>query len=103
MQRTQDQHPTSTFRPTKLTITAMSYTTTSSRLWTTVRRRLQSVGILRFYMTSSTSPSYGWDFLMMLAAGGQLAFDASRRLRSSEFSHFHVYARILQDLESKHC
>ena len=38
---------------------------------------------------------------MMLAAGGQLAFDASRQLRSSEFSHFHVYAlrRMANHLE----
>ena len=94
-------HPTSTSRTTKLTITALSYTTKSSRLWKKVRRRPQSVGILRFYMSYSASPFHGWDFLMMLAAGGQLAFDASRQLRSSEFSHFHVYAlrRMANHLE----
>ena len=94
-------HPTSTFRTTKLAITALSHTTKSSRLWKKVRRRLQSVGILGFYVTSSASPSFGWDILMMLAAGGLLAFDASRRLRSSEFSHLHVYAlhRLANHLE----
>ena len=37
----------------------------------------------------------------MLAAGGLLAFDASRRLRSSEFSHLHAYAlhRLANHLE----
>ena len=94
-------HPTSTFRTTKLTITGLSYTTKSSRLWKKVRRRLQPVGILRFYMSYSASPFHGWDFLMTLAAGGQLAFDASRQLRSSEFPHFHVYAlhRMANHLE----
>ena len=85
-------HPTSTFRTTNLAITALSHTTKSSRLGQKVTRRLQSVGILRFYVTSSAPPSPGWDILMMFAAGGLLAFDASRRLRSSEFSHSHVYA-----------
>ena len=94
-------HPTPTFRTTKFTITALSYTTKSSRLWKKVRRRLQTVGILRFYLTYSTLPFYGWDFLMMLGAGGQLAFDASRQLRSSAFSHFHVFAlhRMANHLE----
>ena len=85
-------HPTSIFRTTKLTITALSYTSKSSRLWKKVRRRLQTTGMLRFYLFSDVSPYMGWDLLMMLAAGGQLAFDASRRLRSSEFSHLHVFA-----------
>ena len=84
-------HPTSTFRTTKLTIQALGYTTKSSRLWQKVRRRMQSLGILRFYMDSISS-SQGWDLLMMLAAGGRLAFEASRRLRSSELSHLHIFA-----------
>ena len=85
-------HPTSTFRTTKLTITALSYASKSSRLWKKVRRRLQTTGMLQFYLHSGVSPYRGWDLLTMLAAGGQLAFDASRRLRSSEFSHLHVFA-----------
>ena len=36
--------------------------------------------------------SQGWDILMMLAGGGRLAFEASRRLRSSEFSPMHIFA-----------
>ena len=94
-------HPTSTFRTTKLTITALSYTSKSSRLWKKVRRRLQTTGMLRFYLHSGVSPYMGWDLLMMLATGGQLAFDASRRLRSSEFSHLHVFAyhRLANHLE----
>ena len=94
-------HPTSTFRTTKITITALSHTSKSSRLWKKVRRRLQTTGMPRFYLFSDVSPSMGWDLLMMLAVGGQLAFDASRRLRSSEFSHLHVFAfhRLANHLE----
>ena len=84
-------HPTSTFRTTKLIIQALGYTTKSSRLWQKVRRRMQTLGILQYY-ADSTSSLQGWDILMMLAAGGRLAFEASRRLRSSEFSPMHVFA-----------
>ena len=83
-------HATSTLRATKLATTALSYTTKSSRLWKKVRRRLKSVGILRFYMSYSATSFHGWDFLMMLAAGGHWLL--MLQLRSSEFSHFHVYA-----------
>ena len=104
-------HPTSTFHTTKLTITALSYTSKSSRLWKKVRRRLQTTGMLRFCLFSDVSPSMGWDLLMMLAAGGQLAFDASRRLRSSEFLIYtcllfivwQIILRTLLVLESKLC
>ena len=93
-------HPTSTFRTTKLTIQALGYTTESSRFWKKVRRRLHTEGILRFYVESTTT-SQGWDLLVMLDAGGRLAFEASKRLRSSEYSHLHIFAlhRLANHLE----
>ena len=80
-------HPNSIFCTTKLSISQLTYTSKASTPGKKIRRSL-----LQFFTSFSVSLYHGWDLLMMLAAGGQLAFDAPRRLRSSEFNHLHLLA-----------
>ena len=84
--------PTSTTRkPPKLQLTT-AFSSTGSRLWQKVRRRLKTLCVLQYFSRSSTSPEFGWECLMTLAQGGQASFDMARRLRSSEFSQLHFFA-----------